>query len=105
MKILRPGVEQRFADDLDSFFFAARNMERFSTEVRRLRPVAAVEMLENSMKLELDLRMEASAISEMAENTKDDADFRVPKVDWARTAPHVLTTQCIDGTPTSDIAP
>ncbi len=104
VKILRPGVEQRFADDLDSFFFASRNMERFSAEVRRLRPVAAVEMLENSMKLELDLRMEASAISEMAENTLDDKDFRVPKVDWARSARQVLTTEWIDGTPISDIA-
>ena len=104
VKILRPGVEQRFADDLDSFFFAARNMERLSTEARRLRPVAAVEMLESSMKLELDLRMEASAISEIAGNTKDDPDFRVPKVDWLRTAKQVLTTEWIDGTPISDIA-
>ena len=104
VKVLRPGVEQRFADDLDSFLFAARNMERFSTQAQRLRPVAAVEMLENSMKLELDLRMEASAISEMAENTRDDPDFRVPKVDWARTARQVLTTEWIDGTPISNIA-
>jgi ubiquinone biosynthesis protein len=104
VKVLRPGVEQRFADDLDSFFFAARSMERFSAEARRLRPVAAVKMLENSMKLELDLRMEASAISEMAENTKDDPNFRVPKVDWPRTSRQVLTTEWIDGTPISDIA-
>jgi ubiquinone biosynthesis protein len=104
VKVLRPGVEQRFADDLESFFFAARNMERFSAEAQRLRPVAAVKMLENSMKLELDLRMEASAISEMAENTKDDPNFRVPKVDWPRTARQVLTTEWIDGTPISDIA-
>jgi ubiquinone biosynthesis protein len=103
VKILRPGVEKRFADDLQSFFFAARQMERFSTEGRRLRPVDAVTMLEHSMKLELDLRMEASAISEMAENTKDDPGFRVPTVDWSRTARQVLTTSWIDGTPISDV--
>ena len=103
VKILRPGVEKRFASDLGSFYFAARLMERVSAEGRRLRPVAAVHMLEQSMNMEIDLRMEASAISEMAENTKDDPSFRVPKVDWPRTARQVLTTEWIDGTPISDI--
>ncbi len=103
VKVLRPGVEQRFARDLDSFFFAASWMERLSSEGRRLRPVAAVAMLDQSMRLELDLRMEASAMSEMAENTKDDPDFRVPEVDWVRTARQVLTTQWIDGTPIAEV--
>ena len=55
------------------------------------------------MKQELDLRMEAAALSEMAENTRDDPGFRVPKVDWERTARDVLTTEWIDGTPISDV--
>ena len=104
VKVLRPGVEKRFAADLQSFYFAARLIERFSAEGRRLRPIAAVRMLEQSMKLELDLRMEASAIAEMAENTKDDSGFRVPTVDWQRTSRQVLTTGWIDGTPIADIA-
>jgi ubiquinone biosynthesis protein len=103
VKILRPGVEKRFAADIESFGFAARNLERFSTEGRRLRPVAAVSMLEQSMKLELDLRMEASAASEMAENTKDDPGFRLPKVDWTTTSKRVLTTDWIDGTPLANV--
>jgi ubiquinone biosynthesis protein len=78
-------------------------MEKVSAEGRRLRPVAAVQMLEQSMKLELDLRMEAAALSEMAENTRSDPGFRVPKVDWTRTAKEVLTTEWIDGTPISDV--
>lgn len=103
VKILRPGVAKRFAADTESFYFAARLAERFSAEGRRLRPVAAVKMLDQSMKQELDLRMEASALSEMAENTRDDPGFRVPKVDWVRTGRDVLTTEWIDGTPISDI--
>jgi ubiquinone biosynthesis protein len=103
VKILRPGVEKRFAADLQSFYFAARLMERFSAEARRLRPVAAVAMLEQSMKLELDLRMEASAISEMAQNVATDPGIRLPKVDWQRTAKQVLTTEWIEGTPISDL--
>jgi ubiquinone biosynthesis protein len=103
VKILRPGVEKRFAADIDSFGFAARMMERVSAEGRRLRPVAAVQALEESMKLELDLRMEASALAEMRENTKDDPGFRLPKIDWACTSRRVLTTEWIDGTPMADV--
>jgi ubiquinone biosynthesis protein len=103
VKILRPSIERRFAADIDSFGFAARMIERVSREGRRLRPVAAVGMLEESMKLELDLRMEASALAEIAANTKDDPGFYVPKVDWQRTSKRVLTTEWIDGIPLSDV--
>ena len=104
VKILRPGIEKRFANDIESFNFAARMMERFSALGRRLRPVAAVEMLRSSMVHELDLRMEAAAISEIAENTKEDASFRVPKIHWDLSAKRVLTTEWIDGTPMADVA-
>ncbi len=104
VKILRPDIEKRFANDIESFAFAARMMERLSAEGRRLRPVAAVEMLRASMVHELDLRMEAAALSEMAENTKEDADFRVPKIHWGLSAKRVLTTEWLDGTPMSDVA-
>jgi ubiquinone biosynthesis protein len=104
IKILRPGVEKRFAADIASFAFAARQLERFSTEGQRLRPVAAVRMLEDSMKLELDLRMEAAAIAEMRENTRDDPGFRLPTVDWALTSRRVLATEWIDGTPMADVS-
>jgi ubiquinone biosynthesis protein len=103
VKILRPGVERRFASDIESFAFAARNLERFIPAARRLRPAAAVAVLDMSMKLELDLRMEAAAMSEMAENTKGDPGFRVPCVDWQRTGKQVLTLEWIDGTPMNDV--
>lgn len=103
VKVLRPGIEKRFAADLHSFFFAARLIEKTGAEGRRLRPVAAVEMLEQSMKLELDLRMEAAAIDEMAKNTADDPGLRLPRIDWQRTGRQVLTTEWIDGTPISEI--
>ena len=102
VKVLRPGVEKLLARDLDGFFFAARLAERFHEPMRRLRPVDAVETLARSVNLELDLRMEAAAISEMAENTRDDPGFRVPGVDWQRTSQRVLTLEWVDGIPLSD---
>jgi ubiquinone biosynthesis protein len=102
VKVLRPGIEQRFQKDLDSYVFAARMIERFHRPSRRLRPIAVVDTLAKSVAIEMDLRMEAAALSEMAENTKNDEGFRVPQVDWTRSARRVLTLEWIDGIPIAD---
>ena len=78
VKVLRPGIEQRFNQDLDSYLFAARMIERLYPPSRRLRPRAVVDTLAKSVAIEMDLRMEAAALSEMAENSKADEGFRVP---------------------------
>ncbi len=106
VKILRPGIEKRFERDLESFYFAASAVERISPKTRRLHPVAAVETLAQSVLLEMDLRLEAAAISEMAENIAKwgDLEFRVPRVDWDRTAKRVLTLEWVDGIPLGDVA-
>jgi ubiquinone biosynthesis protein len=104
VKVLRPGIERRFKADLDSFHFAARTAENFSAEARRLRLVDVVDTLARTVAIEMDLRLEGAAIAEMAENTRDDPDFRVPAVDWERTARDVLTLEWIDATPLSDRA-
>ena len=72
VKVLRPGIERRFQQDLDSYFFAARQIERFHPPTRRLRPVAVVETLARSVEIEMDMRLEAAAISEMADNIARD---------------------------------
>lgn len=106
VKILRPGIEKRFERDLESFYFAAHTAERFSPQTRRLRPVAAVDTLAHTVLLEMDLRLEAAAISEMGENIAKagDAGFRVPRVDWERTAKRVLTLDWVDHIPLTDLA-
>lgn len=102
VKVLRPGIEASFARDLDSFFWAAELIEHMHTPARRLRPVEVVQTLADSVKLEMDFRLEAAAMSEMAENTARDQGFRVPRVDWERTARHVLTLEWVDGIAASD---
>lgn len=102
VKVLRPGIEGRFRRDLETFFFAARMAEARDPEARRLRMIATVETLARSVTMEMDLRLEAAALSELAENTREDPDFRVPKVEWDRTARTVLTSNWIDGVPLND---
>jgi ubiquinone biosynthesis protein len=104
VKILRPGIERRFNNDLSSFAFAARQIERWHPPSRRLKPTSVVATLARTVDLEMDLRMEAAAISEMADNIKNDAGFRVPAIDWQRTARSVMTIEWVDGTPISDKA-
>ncbi len=104
VKVLRPGIERRFYADLRAFTFVARHAEDFSPEARRLRLVEVVDTLRRTVTVEMDFRLEAAALSEMAENTKDDPDFRVPAVDWDRTTKEVLTLEWIDATPLSDRA-
>ncbi len=103
VKVVRPGVRQRFNNDLESFFLVAQWQERYVPATRRLRPIEVTRTLAQTTRIEMDLRLEAAALSEIGENTKDDPGFRVPKVDWERTGRDVLTLEWIDGIKMSDI--
>jgi ubiquinone biosynthesis protein len=99
VKVLRPGVEAAFQRDLDLFRWLALLIE---PRVRRLRPIDTVETLAETVAIEMDLRFEAAAASELAGNFRDDPDFRVPGVDWARTGRRVLTLERVHGIPIDD---
>lgn len=103
VKVLRPHVRARFQRDLDAMRFAAEQAEKRSPDARRLRLVEVVETLARSVTMEMDLRLEAAALSEFAENTQADGDFRVPAPDWERTARDVLVVEWVDGIRLSDI--
>jgi ubiquinone biosynthesis protein len=97
VKVLRPAIERQMARDLDFFAWIAAWIERLQPGFRRLRPIAVVETFAAWTRLEMDLRLEAAAASELAENFADDAGFRVPKVDWQRTARRVLALERVSG--------
>lgn len=103
VKILRPGIEEKLTAELSTFMFVARLVEALFPATRRLRPVEGVGTLWNSVKLEIDLRMEAAAMSEMRENTLKDSRFDVPEVIWEATARRVVTMHWADGVKASDI--
>ncbi len=102
VKVLRPGVRERFARDVSAMVFAAQTAENCIPDTRRLRPVDSIAGFARSVELETDLRLEAAALSELRENSRQDKGFRVPYVDWERTGREVLTTEWIDGIPVSD---
>jgi ubiquinone biosynthesis protein len=97
VKVLRPGVAQAFARDLDMFLWLAGWVERLYPPSRRLKPVEIVQTLAEVVRFEMDLRFEAAAGSELAENFAGDPSFRVPRIDWQRTGHNVLTLERISG--------
>lgn len=104
VKVIRPGVRKRFKHDLEVFYLVSELQEKFIPSSRRLKPIEVTRTLEQTTKIEMDLRLEAAALSEISENTENDPGFRVPKVDWERTGRDVLTMEWIDGTKMSDVA-
>jgi len=104
VKVLRPEIEEAFARDLDLLHWGAELIERARPDLRRLKPREVVETLAATVELEMDLRFEAAAAAEMAENFEGDEDFRVPEVDWGRTGQRVMTTERIHGISMDDRA-
>ena len=97
VKVLRRGIADAFARDLDLFSWLAGLAERVQPGLRRLKPVEVVQTLAEVVRFEMDLRLEAAAAAELGENFAGDPDFHVPRVDWARTGRTVLTLERIHG--------
>jgi ubiquinone biosynthesis protein len=97
VKVLRPGIERAFARDLELMLWLAELIERAQPKLRRLRPVKVVQTFAATVRIEMDLRLEAAAASELAANFVGDPTYRVPAVDWRRTGQRVLTQERLAG--------
>jgi len=104
VKVVRPGIRERFARDIETYEWAAAHLEALGGEAARLRPRAVIANFRRWTLRELDLRREAASASELAEAMKGFAGYRVPAVDWDRTNGRVMTVEWIDGTKISDLA-
>ena len=102
VKVLRPGVRERFHRDIDTYEWAAAHLEALGGEASRLRPRAVIANLKRWTLRELDLRREAASASELAEAMKGYEGYRVPHIDWDRTNGRVMTVEWIDGIKISD---
>jgi ubiquinone biosynthesis protein len=101
VKVLRPGVEGRVARDVGAMVLAARLADHLAPPARRLQPQAFVAAVARSLELELDLRLEAAAASELADVMAEDGYMSAPKVVWEGVGRRVLTLEWANGTPLS----
>jgi len=102
VKILRPGIEQRLAKDIRAMQLGAKLVQKFIPDAKRLEPVKFVDTVARATELETDLRLEAASASELSEAAALAENFRIPEVDWNRSAKRVLTTSWIKGIPLTD---
>jgi len=104
IKVLRPGIREKFARDIETYEWAAAHLEAMGGEARRLRPRLTIANFKRWTLRELDLRREAASASELAEAMKAHHGYRVPDIDWDRTAGKVMTLDWVDGIKISELA-
>ena len=102
VKVLRPGIEEEFARAIDTYEWAAAQVERLGGEAARLRPRLVVAQFKQWTARELDLQREAASASELRENMIAEPGYYVPEIDWRRTARRVLTLEWLDGIKLND---
>ncbi|MEZ5696832.1 MAG: 2-polyprenylphenol 6-hydroxylase, partial [Sphingomonadaceae bacterium] len=103
VKVLRPGIREKFARDIQTYEWAAAHLEALGGEAARLRPRLTIANFKRWTNRELDLRREAASASELAEAMQAVPGYRVPAIDWDRTNGRVMTVEWIDGTKISDV--
>ncbi len=101
VKILRPHIEEVIAADIAMLSLGAKLIHGLVPLSRRLEPVAFVATVAQSLLLELDLRLEASACDEIGQIINAEPYMRAPKVVWHQVSRRVIVTEWADGTPLS----
>ncbi|UZK69506.1 2-polyprenylphenol 6-hydroxylase [Sphingomonas sp. S1-29] len=102
IKVIRPGVETEFVRAIETYEWAAAQIEQMGGELARLRPRLTIDQFKRWTLRELDLRREAASASELKNNMQAQPDFMVPEIDWQRTTGKVMTLEWIDGIKLSD---
>jgi len=104
IKVLRPGIREKFARDILTYEWAAAHVEAMGGEASRLRPRLTIANFKRWTNSELDLRREAASASELAEEMAGVGGYRIPAIDWDRTNGRVMTIEWIDGVKISNQA-
>lgn len=102
VKVLRPGIAKRVAEDAEVLALAARLVDRWAPPARRLDPKGFAATVIRATELELDLRLEAAGADELCEVMAKDGYMKTPPVIWEGVGKRVLTMEWARGVPLSD---
>jgi ubiquinone biosynthesis protein len=97
VKVLRPGIEEEFAKDISLFMTLVNYITKRSKKLERFRLIEVVKLFEKTIKMEMDLRFEAAAASEMKENNRE-RFVHIPEIYWQYVSKKILTLEWLDGT-------
>ena len=104
VKVLRPGIHQRIADDVALLRALAGFVERTHPKADRIRPREIVAEVATTLVNELDLQREGANASLLRRNFAGSDDLYVPAVAWSHTREGVLTLERVRGIPVDDLA-
>jgi ubiquinone biosynthesis protein len=102
VKVLRPHIEEDFAKAIETYEWAAAQVEAMGGELARLRPRMVIAHFRQWTARELDLRREAASASELRENLVAESGFHIPEIDWTRTSRRVMTLEWLEGIKLTD---
>jgi ubiquinone biosynthesis protein len=103
VKVLRPGIREQFARDIETYEWAAAHLESLGGEAARLRPQLVIANLKRWTLRELDLRREAASASELRDAMESVPGYDIPSIDWDRTSGRVMTLEWVDGVKISNL--
>ena len=103
VKVLRPNILPVIKRDISLLYIIAELAARYSSQLRRLRPVEVVEEYEKIILDELDLMREAANASQLRRNFEGSTDLYVPEIYWDYTRKDVLVMERIYGIPIRNI--
>jgi len=104
VKILRPDIHVRIADDVALLEALADSVQRFHPNADKIRPRDIVAEIRTTLTNELDLQREGANASLLRRNFAGSDDLYVPEVVWSHTSEGVLTLERVRGIPVDDLA-
>lgn len=102
VKVLRPGIERRVEADAKVMGLAAWLAEALAPKANRLEPRTLAASVIESVRRELDLRLEAAGADELGAVMARDGYMSAPDVVWEGVGRRVLTLTWAEGLPLSD---
>jgi ubiquinone biosynthesis protein len=104
VKILRPDIALRIANDVALLRALADSVQRFHPNADKVRPHDVVSEIESTLTHELDLQREGANASLLRRNFAGSDDLYVPEVIWSHTTEGILTLERVRGIPVDDLA-
>ncbi len=102
VKVVRPGTEKIFRDDLVILEHLASLAHTHIPESRQWNLEGIIAQFRGSLHHELDLRHEGRNADIFRNNFQDDSKIYVPKIYWNHSTDKVLVMEFVEGSPLSD---
>ena len=103
VKVQKAGIEAKVEADLSILASLAELAEKHSTQLKPYAPVGLVRQFRRSIFYELDFSHERRNLEEFARHFADDSLVRFPQAWPAFSTRRVLTMECLEGIPGTDI--